>query len=247
MKITMYHLYPDRLNLYGDRGNILALKARCEWRGVETEICQIYQGDELDFSQADILLIGGGSTEDQQILQKSLSPQVKKLKQAVEEGLVVLAVGSGYQMLGEYYQTAAGEKIPGLGILDLYTVEGPTRFKGNVIAKLLTPPPHSTGLLTMVGFENHLGKTYLGSGLTPLGQVLRGYGNNGEDGLEGFRYKNLWGTNLHGPLLPKNPHLADELLKAVWQKKGRKAVELELNDNLEKRAHLAIVKRFGGK
>ncbi|NLP44901.1 MAG: glutamine amidotransferase [Peptococcaceae bacterium] len=261
MKIIIYHLYPDLLDLYGDRGNVLALVARCRWRGLEAEVRNISLNTVPDFSEADIVVLGGGSDREQILLIEDLRPKAAELKAAVENGLVLLAICGGYQLLGQYYQTAQNQKIPGLGLLDFYTVAGEKRMTGNVIIQLEQEwqqqlggiyPPSEAGnefavLSTLVGFENHSGRTYLGSGLKPLGTVLRGYGNNGQDSSEGVRYKNVIGTYLHGPILPKNPHLADLLLALALKRQGLAAALQPLDDRLEIAAHLAIRERFGPK
>ncbi|NLM20357.1 MAG: glutamine amidotransferase [Peptococcaceae bacterium] len=244
MKLTLYHLYPDLLDFYGDRGNLLTFKARCRWRDIDLQIHPVSLGENIDFTQGDILFMGGGSDREQNFLIQDLSSRAQELKQAVEDGLVVLAIGGGYQLLGKYYQTVDGHKVPGLEIIDYYTVAGSKRMIGNVIAKVANPAHSKTDLNTLVGFENHAGKTYLGSGLSPLAEIVRGYGNNGEDGLEGVRYKNVWGTYLQGPLLPKNPHLADNILRAALKRRDYNSDLRMLDDSLEIRAHKAIVKRF---
>jgi len=244
MKLTLYHLYPDLLDLYGDRGNVMAIEARCRWRNIQLEIKRVGLGDPIDFSQADILFLGGGSDREQNILVQDLSSRVRELKEAVEDGLVVLAICGGYQLLGEYYQTADGNKIPGLGILDLYTVAGKKRLIGNVIEELTITGSDQTDLNTIVGFENHSGKTWIGPELQPMGRVLRGYGNNGEDGFEGVRYKNVWGTYLHGPLLPKNPHIADSIIEAALNRKKYGLILPGLDDSMERAAHSAVISRF---
>jgi len=261
MKIVIYHLYPDLLDLYGDRGNVLTLLARCRWRGLEAEVRNVSLGAVPDFAEADIVIFGGGSDREQTLLIEDLKQKAADLKAAVEDGLVLLAICGGYQLLGQYYQTAQNKKIPGLGLLDLYTVAGEQRMIGNVVAQLQQEwqqqlsriyTPFAVGgefevLPTLVGFENHSGRTYLGSGLKPLGTVLRGYGNNGQDGYEGVRYKNVFGTYLHGPILPKNPHLADLLLALALRRKGLASDLQPLDDKLERMAHLAIRERFGNK
>jgi CobQ-like glutamine amidotransferase family enzyme len=244
MKLTLYHLYPDLLGLYGDRGNVLTLKARCRWRDIDLRIHPVSLGENIDFTQADIVFMGGGSDREQNILVQDLSSRAQELKQAVEDGLVLLAICGGYQLLGKYYQTADGHKVPGLEIIDCYTVAGPKRMIGNVIAKVGNPAHGETDLNTLVGFENHSGKTYLGPELSPLAEIVRGYGNNGEDGSEGVRYKNVWGTYLHGPLLPKNPHLADNILRAALKRRGYNSDLPVLDDSLEIKAHKAIINRF---
>lgn len=246
MKLNICHLYPDLLDLYGDRGNILALSARCCWRGIETVVQRASLGDKLDFDNMDILFIGGGSDREQNLLVQDLMQRKIDLQAAIEDGLVVLTICGGYQLLGQYYQTAEGKNIPGLGILDLWTIAGSKRMIGNVVVELdcLLQARQVTSLGTLVGFENHSGKTYLGSGLEPLGKVLIGYGNNGQDKTEGVRYKNIFGTYLHGPLLPKNPDFADLLLQLAFKRRGyREQLEL-LDDRIERLAHQAILKKL---
>lgn len=258
MKLIIYHLYPDLLDLYGDRGNVLALAARCRWRGIDVDIRKASLGDPIDFTEADIVVLGGGSDREQSILVEDLSSRGTHLKDAIEDGLVLLTICGGYQLLGQYYQTNEEKKIPGLGILDLYTVAGNKRLIGNVIIDIepelkktiswnhsLTVEEESAQKLdTLVGFENHSGKTYLGPNLKPLGKVLRGHGNNGEDDMEGVRYKNVFGTYLHGPLLPKNPHLADFLIELALERRGNVSILSPLGDNMEIAAHKAIMTRF---
>lgn len=241
-KLTIGHLYPDLLDLYGDRGNVVALQARCRWRGIETEVQSLSLGDDLDLAKLDILFIGGGSDREQSILVQDLQRREHELRRAVETGLVVLAICGGYQLLGKYYQTGGGEKIPGLGILDLWTVAGSKRLIGNVVVDHCLKGLAAERLLTLVGFENHSGKTYLGPEVKALGKVRHGFGNNGEDGTEGVRYRNVFGTYLHGPLLPKNPHLADLLLQLAMQRRGEGTLPA-LEDSLEERAHRAFLSR----
>jgi CobQ-like glutamine amidotransferase family enzyme len=262
MRLNIYHLYPELLDLYADGGNITTLAARCRWRGIKVEIREVSLGEELDFSQADILFFGGGSGKERNLLMEDLNSRASELKLAIEDGLVVLAIGGDYQLLGKYYQTDDGRRIPGLGILDIFTVAGDKRLVGNVIVEMDTDLRQAVlenytngqdqgfgheSLNTLVGFENHLSKTYLGSDLKPLGKVLKGYGNNGEDFLEGTRYKNVFMTCLHGPLLPKNPHLADLLLGLALRRKGYVFDLLPLEDFLEKAAHRAVISRFKDK
>ena len=245
MKLNICHLYPDLLDLYGDRGNILALAARCRWRGIEPIIQQASLGEDLDFMGMDILFIGGGSDREQGLLVHDLNRREKELRRAIEDGLVVLAICGGYQMLGRYYQMAGGEKIQGLGIMDIWTIAGEKRLIGNVVVELNERVQSvDSKLKTLVGFENHSGKTYLGEGVMLLGKVLCGHGNNGEDGEEGVRYRNVFGTYLHGPLLPKNPHFADLLLQLAILRRGSDTPLKELDDCLEELAHEAMVKRL---
>lgn len=250
MKLKIGHLYPDLLDLYGDRGNILTLARRAQWRGIETKVQRVSIGDSLDFSKLDILFIGGGSDREQNILVEDLMKRKQEFKAAIEDGLVVLAICGGYQLLGQYYQMAGGKKIPGLGFLDLWTEAGSKRLIGNVVIKLedgiygQSTQVSTKGLETLVGFENHSGKTFLGEGLEAMGQVLHGNGNNGEDGAEGMRYKNVFGTYLHGPLLPKNPHFTDLLLALAFERAGTSGKLMPLDDQLEFLTHQTMVQRI---
>jgi CobQ-like glutamine amidotransferase family enzyme len=209
-RLRIAHLYADEMNIYGDRGNILTLRKRAEWRGIEVDVTAIGRGSPPELDAFDLLFWGGGQDRDQQLVFADLTAnKAEGIRAAVARGAVVLAVCGGYQLLGNYYVTADGQKLPGLGLLDTYTVPGRRRNIGNVLidaGRLGISPP------TLVGFENHSGKTYLGPGLQPLGRVIRGTGNNGEDGTEGVAAGNVFGTYLHGSLLPKNPQLADLLL-----------------------------------
>lgn len=197
--ISACHLYPDLLNLYGDRGNVLAFQQRCLWRDIPIKIISKSLGDTMAFSEYDFVFLGGGSDREQNLIAADLMKRRDEFKEAVESGLVVLAICGGYQLLGRYYMTGDGRHIPGLDILDLYTRAGETRLVGNVAIEM----DIDGQTVKVVGFENHSGQTYLG-GIQPLGKVLAGKGNNGRDGLEGARHKNVFCSYLHGPLLPKN-------------------------------------------
>lgn len=243
--LKIAHLYPDLLDLYGDRGNILTLIARCRWRGLEVAVEQISIGDQLDFNQTDILFLGGGSDREQGLLVADLMNRRDDLRQAIEDGLAVLTICGGYQFLGEYYQTAEGKKIPGLELFNLWTTAGSERMIGNIALNLVLPDLYSAAeKKTLVGFENHAGKTFLGPELSPLGYVISGYGNNGQDQSEGLSYKNLIGTYLHGPLLPKNPHLADWLLSRALIRQGKPGQLEPLDDKLEMLAHQEMLNRL---
>ena len=245
MKLTICHLYPDLLDLYGDRGNILALAARCRWRRIEPVIQKASLGEDLDFMEMDILFLGGGSGREEGLLVQDLMRRENELRKAIENGLVVLAICGGYQMLGKYYQMGSGEKIQGLDILDVWTIAGAKRLIGNVVVELGERVLNvDSKFRTLVGFENHSGKTYLGEGVMPLGKVLFGNGNNGDDRDEGVRFHNVFGTYLHGPLLPKNPHFADLLLELAVLRRGPDTRLRELDDRLEELAHGAMVKRL---
>lgn len=240
MKLTIGHMYPDLLNLYGDRGNILTLAYRLQARNIGYEIKEIKVGQKINFDDIDILFLGGGSDREQKIVAEDLSKRRESLYKAVEDGMVLLSICGGYQLLGKYYKTGTGEIIPGLGILDIWTEAGNKRLIGNIIVETEIKNKKTT----LVGFENHSGKTYLGRNVKPLGRVLSGNGNNGEDRLEGAVYKNAYGTYLHGPILPKNPLFSDLLIeKALKRKYGETSLK-PLEDELENMAHMSIIKRF---
>lgn len=234
MKLNICHLYPDVLNLYGDTGNIICLKKRLEWRGVEAEVTELPIGVNADFSQFDLFFVGGGQDFEQEVLLEDLHKgKDKEIIAAVEDEKVFLAICGGYQMLGRYYKTYTGEQCDFIGALDLFTVGSEQRMIGNYMFECL---PESGGS-TVVGFENHSGRTYLGDGVSPLGKVLSGFGNNGEDGTEGARYKNVFGTYSHGPMLPKNPLFADMLLLTALRRKYPDVQLPLLDDELETSAH----------
>lgn len=237
MKLTIGYLYPDLMNIYGDLGNIIALKKRAEWRGIKVEIKNISIGDKLATKDCDIFFFGGGQDQAQERVAKDLQKKAKVLKDEVEQGIPLLAICGGYQLLGEYYQPSKGSKLPGIGIFPAYTVAGDKRMIGNIVI--------NGELGSFVGFENHSGKTYLKSGAKPLGTVKSGFGNNGEDGSEGIVYKNAIGCYMHGSLLPKNPTLTDWLIKKALEVKYGKEIELkELDDVLESKAHQEAIQKF---
>ena len=236
MKITIGHLYPDLLNLYGDRGNIQCMKNRCLWRGIEAEVREFQITDSIDFQNLDIVLLGGGSDREQMLVCQKLKTIQKDFRDYVEDNGVVIAVCGGYQLLGHYYDTDDG-RIEGLSLVDLYTEQGSPRLISNIIIQndsLETP---------IVGFENHGGRTYINDN-KPLGKVLFGYGNNEKDGAEGVMYKNVIGTYLHGPLLPKNPHISDLLISRALERKYGKSELEPLDDTQELEANRYIVERF---
>ena len=237
MKITIGHLYPDLLNLYGDRGNIQCLMKRCQWRGIEAETIPFELEDEIDFSKLDIVLLGGGSDREQMLVCEKLKEIQKDFKAYVENYGVVIAICGGYQLLGNYYKTEQGT-MKGLELVDLYTEQGEGRLIDNIVLQsdLFDMP--------IVGFENHGGRTFIKEN-KPLGKVLYGAGNDGKSGYEGVVYKNVIGTYLHGPLLPKNPQLADWLISHVLEQKYGKKIELApLDDSQEKEANEYVYHRF---
>ena len=241
MKLSICHLYPDVLNLYGDTGNIKCLVKRLEWRGIEVEVTQLPIGQTADFTQFDLFFIGGGQDFEQEVLLPDLhTGKDREILAAVEDEKPFLCICGGYQMMGQYYKTHTGEQCDYIGALDLYTVGSDTRMIGNYMYECA---PESGGG-TVVGFENHSGKTWLGAGCAPLGTVLAGFGNNGEDKTEGARYKNVFGTYCHGPILPKNPLFADLLLQTALTRKYPNATLPPLPDTLERAAHDYMEKRL---
>lgn len=240
MKLVLTYLYPDLMNTYGDRGNIIALERRCAWRGIELEVRSCTLGERLDPSSTDLLFFGGGQDREQSVVADDLRDKAGAIKEAVEEGAALLAVCGGYQLLGQYFRTASGDEIPGIGLFDAWTIAGERRCIGNIVIRCDWDPLGRT----LVGFENHSGKTYLGPGCRPLGRVEHGFGNNGEDRQEGAIYKTAFGCYLHGSLLPKNPWFADHLLSiALRRRYGSDAILAPLDDQLEQLAHMAITAR----
>jgi CobQ-like glutamine amidotransferase family enzyme len=235
MELRLVALYPEQMNIYADRGNILFLQRRCEWRGIVFSYTASGPGDSLDPAVHDLVYLGGGQDRDQRIVADDMRRTKRvALAEAADDGAAVLAVCGGYQLLGHSYQLGA-ERIAGLGLADLETVREPgPRLIGNVEIEV----DLGEGPARIAGFENHGGRTYLGEGARPLGRVIRGFGNNGQDGLEGVRRANMIGTYLHGPLLPKNAWLADRLIRLALARRLGTAPELApLDDQLESAAH----------
>jgi CobQ-like glutamine amidotransferase family enzyme len=242
--LRICHLYPDLLNLYGDRGNIIVLTQRARWRGIDVTVADAGMGDRVDPREADLFFIGGGEDRQQRIASADLL-RLKRapLADAVEDGAVVLAVCGGYQLAGHFYRPAEGEDLPGVGLLDLWTQHpGPRarRLIGNLVIRV-------DGMgAPLVGFENHGGRTHLGPRARPLGRVLSGYGNNGADGWEGAVYRRVYGTYLHGPLLPKNPEFADRLIREALTRRHPGFELPALPDRLEGQARAAMLARIEG-
>lgn len=233
LKLNIAHLYPDLLNIYGDFGNVLAFKNRLNWRDIDADIHEIKTGDRIDAKKYDFYFIGGGQDHQQIMASNELMKNKDMLFAAAESDAVMLAVCGGYQLLGHYYQPKNGEKLSGIGLLDVYTKAGEKRFIGNVTATC-----NFLKRKTIVGFENHSGLTYLCQNSKPFVKVKTGKGNNGVDKTEGARYKNVIGTYLHGPLLPKNPHLCDYLITLALEKKYKCEIPLmKLDDDIEYYAH----------
>jgi len=238
------HLYPDAMNIYGDIGNVRALQQRARWRDIEVDVPPTQPGP-AKLRACDTLFMGGGQDRDQSRIFKDFTRHKRDaLTQAVEQGAAILAVCGGYQLLGHAYVDADGHELEGLGLLDLRSSAGNDRWIGNVVIEAdanLGLTPH-----TLVGFENHGGRTHLGPALTPLGRVVVGGGNNGQDGGEGVIAGRVIGTYLHGSLLPKNPHFADHLIFLALQRKyGPGATLPPVDDALEWRAHDTLLRRLG--
>jgi CobQ-like glutamine amidotransferase family enzyme len=242
--LQLVHLYPDLMNVYGDRGNVLALVRRAEWRGLHVDVREVGVGDTLDPKDVDLIFFGGGQDREQTVVSEDFVAQKgEAVKQAVEDGAALLSVCGGYQLLGASYTTVDGQQLPGAGLFDVRSLPGPKRHIGNVLVET-----HLGGeARTLVCFENHSGRTYLGAGVEPLGRTVVGAGNNGEDHTEGAVYKGAIGCYLHGSLLPKNPWLADHLLATALRHAAGEPVALKpLDDRLEEDAHRAVAARIRG-
>ena len=239
-RIRLGHLYPREMSIYGDRGNIISLQDRSRRRGIVLEVVEIGR-DTQEIEDIDIFFMGGGQDLDQDLVASDLAgPKREAVRKAIDGGAALLAVCGGYQFLGSHYTTVDGTRLPGLGLVDLRTEAGQTRAIGNVLVDAsglgLEPP-------TLVGFENHAGRTFLGDGLAPLGRCLVGRGNNGDDGFEGVAAGTVIGTYLHGSLLPKNPHLTDHLLRVALAHRDPGAELQALAADEEMAAHNAIAAR----
>lgn len=237
LEIKFAHIYPKLLNLYGDIGNVLTLKNRCEWRGIKFIAEEINIGDE--FTPHDMYFIGGGQDRQQVDVAKEIQKHKDFLTKERDENSVFLSICGGYQLFGHFYRAQDGSELKGIDLLDAYTLAGKKRFIGNVTTQIdyLTPN-------TLVGFENHSGLTYLEGETKAISRVLTGNGNNGEDKTEGARYKNVFGTYLHGSFLPKNPHFADYLIELALEKRYGKKITLKpLNDDIEMLTHNNLVNK----
>lgn len=250
LRIKVCHLYPDILNLYGDRGNVLIFCRRAEWRGIEVQLDLISLTDRVRFTDYDFIFTGGGADLDQGLVSNDLERKGPLLIDAVEQGVSLLCICGGYQLLGRYYRAQDGSTIPGVGLFDLYTEAGLRRLKGNILLELdpelrgETSAFRNQQLGTLVGFENHSGRTFLGKTVRPLARVIRGNGNNGADSTEGVSYKNAFGTYLHGPFLSKNPHFADLLITRALSRRHGSVNLAPLDDTLEINAHRVMERRL---
>lgn len=240
--LHLAHLYAAEMNVYGDRGNVLALHQRCAWRGIDLRITPIAPGDSHNWSRFDLAFFGGGQDSGQALVATDLlERQGPGLRTAIEDGLTLLAICGGYQLLGHYFLTHAGDRLPGLGLLDIYTIAGKKRMIGNIVVE----SELAGSMVQLVGFENHSGHTYHGPGVRSLGRVIVGYGDNGEDHVGGAIYQNVYGCYLHGSLLPKNPQLTDHLIGLALQRRYGSALPLTpLESELELRAQQAMLARL---
>ena len=218
-QINILNLYPRQMNMYGDSGNVQVLSQRSTWRGIETNIINFNPGDTAEkLEGVDLIIGGGGQDSGQLVVQEDLKRIAAELRQLIDDDAPALVICGTYQLFGNYFKTFEGREVRGIGIFDLYTQGYEERMIGNTVIS-------SSSFGELIGYENHSGKTYLGEGLEPLGLVVSGCGNNGEDGTEGARYRNALGTYLHGPLLPKNPQIADSLIAAALARQAGSAVE----------------------
>jgi CobQ-like glutamine amidotransferase family enzyme len=237
VKLGVGHLYPDYLNIYADRGNIAVLTERARLRGHELVVVPIGLGGGVP-GGIDLFYVGGGQDREQALVSGDLVRKGDALRAAVDGGAAFLAVCGGYQLLGRFYRDRAGAELPGIGLLPLHTIAGERRMIGDVLLDC------AWAGRTLAGFENHAGRTHLDDGAEPLGRVLAGFGNDGRSGFEGCRQGRVYGTYLHGPLLPRNPWFADRVLEDALAHATGKAVELEpLADELEAEAHAVSAER----
>jgi lipid II isoglutaminyl synthase (glutamine-hydrolysing) len=237
VRIRVGHLYPDYLNIYADRGNIAVLAERARARGHELDVRAIGMRDAVTVGEVDLFYIGGGQDREQALVAQDLAAKAEPLRSAVEDGTAFLAVCGGYQLLGRSYKDVAGDELPGIGLLPLVTVAGKRRMIGDVLLDCAWAGE------TLAGFENHAGRTLLDDGAEPLGRVVSGFGNDGASGFEGCRYERVYGTYLHGPLLPRNPWFADRLLADALAHAGGPTDLAPLPDQLEREAHEVSAER----
>jgi hypothetical protein len=240
--IRVAHLYPRLMNIYGDRGNIMCLRHRCEARGITFELTELGLRDRLDPVVHDLIFAGGAQDREQRTVAEDLfATKADALREAVESDVAVLAVCGAYQLFGRFYRDASGAELPGAAIFDLHTEhpgEGARRLIGNIVAEWDAPG----GPQTIVGFENHGGRTRLGPAVRPLARVRTGFGNNGDDGAEGAVYRNAIGTYIHGSLLPKNPRLADHIIALALRRRHGDVELAPIDDRAEDRAHAAALR-----
>src|SRR6266567_6845919 len=239
MIIKIGHLYPTLMSVAADRGNLFSIQKRCQWRGIATEVEQVFVKQTPDFSKYDLILFHGGADREMELASRDIQAKASSLREAAEANTVILSVCAGYQLLGHYYKPFKGPELKGVGVLDLYTEGGGTRFMTHMALECNF---EETGKKILVGYENHSGRTYLGEDAQPLGKVLAGWGNNDKDKVEGATVKNVFGTYLHGPLLPKNPWFTDLLIQRGLERRHGKVELAPLDDTMENAAHDAALK-----
>lgn len=238
MSLKICHLYPTLMSVAADRGNLFAIQKRCAWRGIQTEVDPVYVKQTPDFTQYDLILIHGAADREMELASRDIQLKAESLHKAAEAEVVFLCICAGFQLMGHYYQPAKGERLNGVGLLDLHTEGSHERFMTHMAMECTF---HYQQQNVLVGYENHSGRTFLGKGTEPLGKVLVGWGNNGKDQGEGAYSRNIFASYLHGPLLPKNPWFTDYLIqKALARRYGE--VELTpLDDTIEQVAHQAAL------
>lgn len=239
MVLKIGHLYPTLMSVAADRGNLFSIQKRCKWRGISTEVEHIYVKQTPDFTRYDLILFHGGADREMEIASKDIQAKAASLREAAEAETVFLSVCAGYQLMGHYYKPFEGPELKGVGILDLYTEGSSSRFMTHMALETDFP---ETGTRILVGYENHSGRTYLGAKARPLGKVQAGWGNNGKDSFEGAQYKNVFGTYLHGPVLPKNPWFTDLLIQRALKRRYGDVELTPLDDSTENAAHQAALK-----
>ena len=245
MRVVVGHFYPDYLNIYADRGNIAVLASRARWHGFDLDVRPIGIGERTPVGDVDLDYIGGGQDREQAMIAPDFAARGEALAEEVARGVAVLAVCGGYQLLGRFYRDRAGQELPGAAVLPLHTAAGDRRMIGDVLLDCeLEPGPRQL----LAGFENHAGRTILDEDAQPLGRVVAGFGNDGQSGFEGCRLGRAIGTYLHGPLLPRNPWLADWLLaQAIGHRTGRAPTFHSLPDELEGEALAVSAARARGR
>lgn len=236
MELKICHLYPDIMNLYGDSGNLICIEKRLAWRDIGCSISPVSLGDSVDFSDFDLVFIGSGREEEQRIVAPDLlATKAESLRAAAGDGVAILAIGGGFELLGHYLDCADGSRLPLAGVLDMHCIAGSVRHTGNYM--------FTTDFGDVVAFENHSGCAHLDAGLEPLGKVVSGFGNKG-NGCEGARWKNVFGSYGHGPLLPKNPNLCDAVISAALSRRYGEVTLRPLDDSFELNAHYYMINRL---
>jgi len=239
MVLKIGHLYPTLMSVAADRGNLFSIEKRCQWRGIANEVEPIYVKQTPDFTKYDLILCHGAADREMELASRDIQLKASSLREAVDSNTVVLAVCAAFQLMGHYYKPFSGPELKGVGILDMRTEAGSTRFMTHMALECDLNPDR---LQVLVGYENHSGRTYLGKDVQPLGKVLAGWGNNGEDKGEGAYYKNVFGTYLHGPVLPKNPWFTDLLIQRALERRYGHVELAPLDDAEENAAHAAALK-----